>query len=71
MEDIRTVLNHAARRLGLKGLVDRLHVVAIIAVALALVLVLLGKALPPVNASINWALLGPALALLALAGAIA
>lgn len=71
MEDIRTVLNHAARRLGLKGLVDRLHVVAIIAVGLALVLVLLGKALPPVNASINWALLAPALALLALAGAIA
>lgn len=71
MEDIRTVLNHAARRLGLKGFVDRLHIVAIIAVALALVLVLLGKALPPVNASINWALLAPALALLALAGAIA
>lgn len=71
MEDIRTLLTHAARRLGFKSLLDRLHVVAIIAAAAALLLVILSKALPPVNESINWLLAGPALGLLALALAVA
>jgi len=70
MEDIRIVLNNAARRLGFKGLVDRIHVVAIVAAALALVLVIIGKALPGVNESINWVFIGPALGLLAFAGAV-
>ncbi len=71
MEDIRTVLNHAARRLGLKAFVDRVHIVAIAAAALALLLVILSKALPLVNNSVNWMFVGPALALLAFAAAIA
>lgn len=71
MEDIRTLLSHAARRLGFKGLLDRLHIVAIAAAAVALVLVIVSKALPPVNESINWLLMGPALGLAALAAAVA
>lgn len=71
MDDIRTVLNHAARRLGLKAFLDRVHVVAIVAAALALVLMILAKALPTVNEVTNWVFVGPALGLFALAGAIA
>ncbi len=71
MEDIRTVLNHAARRLGLKAFVDRVHLVAIAATAIALLLVILSKALPVVNDAVNWVFVGPALALLAFAAAIA
>lgn len=71
MEDIRTVLAHATRRLGFKGLLDRVHVTAVVAAALALVLVILSKALPTVNDAVSWVFLGPALALFAFAGAVA
>jgi len=70
MDDIRTVLNHAARRLGLKAFLDRVHVVAIVAAALALILMIFAKALPMVNEVTNWVLVGPALGLFALAGAV-
>ena len=71
MDDIRTVLNHAARRLGLKAFLDRVHVVAIVASGLALILMILAKALPMVNGATNWVVVGPALGLFALASAVA
>jgi len=62
MEDIRSVLTLASKRLGLVAFLEKLHWVAIGTAGIALVLMVAWKLLDEVRTSVAWTWAGPALA---------
>jgi len=67
MSDIRDVLHVAARRLHLTAFIDRLHIVAVMIAAIALLAVLFGKMTPAL--AIPWIWAGPGMAVVAVVAA--
>lgn len=69
MEDIRTLLSRAGRRLGLVAFLERLHWVALGVASLAMLIVVISKLTPDVSGAVNWVWMGPAMCAMTLVGA--
>ncbi|MFG0330014.1 MAG: hypothetical protein ACF8PN_08965 [Phycisphaerales bacterium] len=69
MEDIRRLIVRAGRRLGFNEFIGRLHLVAVVIAAVALVVVLAQKVTPVLREALAWSWFGAVLAALTLAAA--